>query len=352
MQLTEVLDASTTARICADGCLVADVRAARTGIQEYLGREVDPDNAHGLRDQAVVRVYRPEDEVFNRDSMASFAAAPFTIDHPAEPVNAGNWRKLGVGEVNGDVVRDGGFVRVPIIVRDAAAVAKVNTTHKQLSMGYSCQLDFTPGELADGAAYDAVQRNIRINHIAAVPAARGGPQLKISDERTSQHQEKQMKKIVLDGLQVDLSDADAVNAAISKLQDKATVAEKALADATAAHDKAIAKKDAEIDDLKSKVVDQAKIDALADAKAAVVAKAKSLIGDKLPDTAGKSPAELRRIACAMKLGDAAVADKSDDYIEARFDALATDVKPIFHRPALIGDTAAIRDAARAARHIN
>lgn len=180
VQLTDTLDEAMTARICADGCLVADVKAARIGIQTYLPSEA---GAPSTFTGDVVRVFRPEEEVFSRDSMASFAAAPFTIDHPSQPVTAANWRQLGVGEVNGDVVRDGGFVRVPVIVRDAASVEKVRTTHKQLSMGYGCTLDWTPGVTPDGQAYDAVQREIRINHIAAVRAARGGPELKISDER-------------------------------------------------------------------------------------------------------------------------------------------------------------------------
>ncbi len=352
--LCDRLTLDKTARICADGSLVADVKAARTGIQEYTGREVDPDNSFGLRDQAVVRVYRPEAEVMSHDSLASFAAAPVTIDHPNEMVDSTNWRELGVGEINGDIVRDGEFVRVPLIVRDAKAVEKVNTTHKQLSMGYSCVIDATPGETPAGAAYDAVQRSIKINHIAAVRAARGGPELKISDERSPQIKENPVKKIVLDGLQVDLSDADAVAAAISKLHDKATTAETALADATTAHDKAMAAKDAEIDDLKTKVVDQDQIDALADAKAEVVGKAKLVVGDKLPDTKGKTVADVRRMAVATKYGDAAVADKSDDYVEARFDALTADstdgkVVPI-GTPFVAADTATIRDAARAARY--
>ena len=46
-----------------DGYLVAEARVARTGIQDYLGTEIDPDNEHGLRDKPIVRVYRPESAV-------------------------------------------------------------------------------------------------------------------------------------------------------------------------------------------------------------------------------------------------------------------------------------------------
>lgn len=350
--LCDNLTMDASARICADGCLVAEVRAARIGIQDYLGREVDPEGTRFKADQ-IVRVFRPESEVFKTDSMASFAAAPFTIDHPSEPVTADNWKRLGVGEVNGDVVRDGSFVRVPVIVRDASAVGKVNTTHKQLSMGYACNLDFTPGTF-DGQAYDAIQRDIRINHIAAVRAARGGSELKITDERAQEP--PIMKKILIDGLQVDLSDSSAVEVAITKLQGKVADGEKALTDQKAEHDRALAAKDAEIDGLKAKVVDEATIDRRAAEKADVIAKAAKIV-DGL-ETDGKSVAEIRRMAVAKKLGDAVVADKSDDYVSARFDGLL-DAAPVNDNlrkvissgtPAVVSDTAAIRNAARASRY--
>lgn len=351
--LRDNLTMDASARICGDGCLVADVRAARIGIQDYLGAEVDPEGTRFKADQ-IVRVYRPESEVFSLDSMASFAAAPFTIDHPAQPVTAANWRDLGVGEVNGDVVRDGSFVRVPVIVRDAKAVAKVRTSHKQLSMGYDCSLDFTPGSF-DGQTYDAVQRQIRINHIAAVPAARGGSELRITDERTEPKRESSMKKIIIDGLQVDLTDASAVEVAIGKLQTQVADGQKALKDAKADHDRTLAVKDAEIDKLKGQIVDETTIDARATEKADVIAKAAKIV-DGL-DTAGKTVSDIRRMAVAKKLGDAAVADKSDDYVAARFDGLldAAPVDPV--RKIIsdgnvqnITDTAAIREAARASRY--
>ena len=134
-----------------------------------------------------------------------------------------------------------------------------------------------------------------------------------------------MATIIVDGLPVSLADEAAVRAVIEKKDQAIADAAKALADATAAHDKAMGEKDAEIDDLKKKVVDQATIDALADAKAEVVAKAKAVVGDKLGDTKGKTVAEVRRMALDAAKID--VADKSDDYVEARFDALTADAKP-------------------------
>jgi hypothetical protein len=264
-------------------------------------------------------------------------------------------------------VRDGEYLAFDLTLFDAAAIKAVEDGKRELSNGYACHLDWTPGIAPDGQAYDARQTRISGNHVAIVDAGRAGPNCAIKDgEKFAlcdanpaaldgiNPKGNEVKKIVLDGLQVDLSDADAVAAAISKLQDKATAAETALADATKAHDKAIAAKDAEIDDLKSKVVDQAAIDALADAKAAVVEKAKAVCGDKLPDTAGKSVAEVRRMALDAR--GIETKDKSDDYVEARFDALTADAnatddnKVVNLNPAKFADAASVRDLARASQY--
>lgn len=349
VQLCDTLDASMTARICADGSLVADVRGARVGIQTYTPREAGAPNTFTGN---VVRVYRSEDEVFSRDSMASFAAAVFTINHPAEMVDAGNWKHHGVGEVNGDIVRDGEFVRVPVIVRDAAAVEKVRTTHKQLSMGYTCTLDWTPGTAPSGEAYDAVQREIRINHIAAVPAARGGPELKISDERTSPPETKTMK-IKIGDAEVDATNGEAVRIAndaretvLTDLQTKVGTLTADLATATTL----VQTRDGEIVALNAKLVDAEitpqKLQALADARADVIGKAKVLAPNIVTD--GKTDAEIRKEAVITKLGDAGK-DMADAAIEGAFIAFTKDAKTAVQplgTPTIVGDTAmADEDAA-------
>lgn len=352
MQLAETLDAATTARICADGCLVADVLAARTGIQSYLGREVDPENVHGLRDRATVNVYRPADEVFSRDSMASYSAAPVTVDHPSVMVDASNWKRHGVGEINGDVVRDGERIRVPLIVRDASAVAKAQTSHKQLSMGYACNLDFTPGTAPDGTAYDAVQRDIRINHIALVPAARGGPELRIVDERPKET----AMKIKIGDAEVDSTNGEAVRIAVDSLNSKLGTLTADLATTKTA----IETKDGEIAALNAKLKDAEvtpeRLQKLADARAQVIARAQILQPGITVD--GKTDAEIRKEAVSAKLGDVAK-DMADAAIEGAFLALTKDAKPadpvrqvvIGGGARIVGDSgAAVRNLARAAQY--
>lgn len=128
------------------------------------------------------------------------------------------------------------------------------------------------------------------------------------------------RTVLVDGLQVETNDAGAV--AIERLQkqlsDSQAVHQKALSD----HQAELAKKDAEIDSLKAKVLSDADLDARVKARADLVTKAKALAPAVVVD--GKSDADIRRSVVAAKLGDAAIADKSEAYIDARFDILVED----------------------------
>lgn len=322
-------------RRTADGYLVADVRTARTGIQDYAGYEV------GKPDMQVVRVYRPADQVFAKHSLGSYAHRPVTNDHPDEAVSAENWRDLAVGQIGDEVARDGEFVRVPLIVMDAAAIKVIEDGKRELSAGYVCDLAFETGTTPDGQTYDAVQRNIKINHVAIVDRGRAGSQARIGDGAISwgarpvtlptadtkgSPMADNLRKVLVDGLQVETTDAGAQ--AIEKLmKDLATSAarftdaEKAHADAIKAKDAELAKKDAEIDSLKAKVLDGAALDAAVQARGDLIAKAKAIAPDVKTD--GQSDAAIRKAVVVAKLGDV-MKDKADAYIDARFDILAED----------------------------
>lgn len=341
-------------RRTADGYLVAEARVARTGIQVYTGREVDPDNTHGLRDRSTVKVYRPESEVFHADSLASYAHKPVTINHPADGVNAKNWRKHGVGAIGDDVIRDGEFVRVPLIIMDEAAIATVESGQRELSMGYMTVLKFDAGKTPDGEDYDVMQTQLRMNHVAVVPRARGGADLKLDEGIKPMT----TRVITVDGLPVELSDMGA--SIVSRALDAAAKAradvEKLLADAHDAHAKAIAakdtelaKKDAELADLRGKVLDASALDARVASRTALVTKARSL--DPAFKTDGVSDSDVRKHIVGKVRGADAVAGKSEAYIEAAFDLLgdASSADPLRSalatRPATLGDAESAMNAA-------
>lgn len=281
----------------ANGNLVGVARAARTGIQLYAGFEV------GLPDKATVRVYRPEEEVFNRDAMRSFAGTPVTIDHPPVMVDTTNWKDYAKGEAaSDDIVRDGEIVKVPFIIRDATAIASALDEKHEVSMGYSCELEFTAGQTPAGEAYDAIQRNIRINHLAIVDSARGGHTLRIGDGEPKK--EVKMKTILVDGLQVEVT--DAAEAAIVKLQGVIATSATALDTANAAVAAANAAKseaDGKVAALTSQLADAtnpANLQAAASARADLVAKATKLVPGVTID--GKTDDEIRKAVVDAKLG--------------------------------------------------
>jgi hypothetical protein len=175
---TLVFDAKADVRYTGDGYMTAFPRVARTGIQLYYGSEL------GLKGQdakKVMKVYRSPEQVFHKDAMTSFAHRPFTDDHPPVQVTAENWKQYATGQSGAEVARDGEFIRVPMVLMDAAAIKKFKDGKVEISMGYDCEIDFTPGTTPAGEAYDAVQKNPRGNHYAVVDAARGGSKLRIGD---------------------------------------------------------------------------------------------------------------------------------------------------------------------------
>jgi uncharacterized protein len=134
----------------------------RAGIFEYR-RE----------DGVTVRELRPPEEVFHEDSLKTLVDAAVTELHPSELVTASSWSKLARGHVGESVKQDGDFVAAELVVQDADTVAKVERKDlRELSCGYTCVVDETPGEWK-GERYDQVQRRIRYNHVALGPVGWG-----------------------------------------------------------------------------------------------------------------------------------------------------------------------------------
>ena len=85
-------------------------------------------------------------------------------------MKADNWNKLSVGHVRGktDALEDEGekWLQGDLVLSRQDAINGVDSgEYCENSLGYSCELDPTPGEY-NGERYDVVQRNIRINHNA------------------------------------------------------------------------------------------------------------------------------------------------------------------------------------------
>lgn len=137
-----------------------------TGIFEYL----NPDGS-------VRRELRLPEDVFDPESLASYKGKPVIITHDAGMVTKDNVHKHQIGTILSEGYRSGEDVRAEIVIHDTDAMKECGL--KELSLGYSLDLDETPGEW-NGQHYDAVQRNIRINHLALVREARAGDQARLN----------------------------------------------------------------------------------------------------------------------------------------------------------------------------
>ena len=321
--LFDTIDA-TGARITSDGFLVAQASVARTGIQLYSAAELGLDGDKSR----VVRVYRSPEEVFATDAMASYAHRPVTVDHPSVMVDAKNWKEYAKGQTGDEIVRDGEFVRVPMMLMDADAIQDWHDGRRELSMGYTMELEVVDGTTPDGQQYDAIQKNLRMNHLALVSRARGGSELRLGDKtlEVSNMSDTKLTTVTVDGLSVETTDAGAQ--AISKLQTELADARKELSKTENTHketltakDTELALKDAKIDELTGKQLSDADLDKRVNARADLIATAKT-IADK--DYTGMSDSEIRTTAVVAKLGQKTVDGKSADYVSARFDILAED----------------------------
>ena len=134
----------------------------RTGIFSYQ----NPDGS-------TRREYRPADEVFSPASLASFSGRPLTVGHRLDAVTSNEWKDVAVGDVRDDAKPAGDFVRATVQVNHAGTIARVDSKDLvEVSCGYKCDLDPTPGTY-QGQPYDAIQRNIRLNHVALLPPNMG-----------------------------------------------------------------------------------------------------------------------------------------------------------------------------------
>lgn len=128
-------------------------------------------------DGTIRRELRLPEEVFAKESLASYKGKPIIITHEAGLITKDNVHSEQVGTILSEGAQDGNDVRADIIIHDTDEMKRAGL--KELSLGYNLDLDETPG-VWNGQPYDAIQRNIRINHLALVFEARAGDQARLN----------------------------------------------------------------------------------------------------------------------------------------------------------------------------
>ena len=154
---------------------------SRVGVFDYLGSScggADPDRMY--------RVYRPAEELADPECVASFRLLPWVVRHAMlGPENAGLTppEVKGIHGVIGENVyfdADRQMLCANIKVFSESMAAAIDAGMDELSAGYRCVYDWTPGAW-NGEPYDCVQRQVRGNHLALIEEGRMGPQVAVMD---------------------------------------------------------------------------------------------------------------------------------------------------------------------------
>lgn len=320
-----------------EGYLLDTPVVARTGIYTYA----NPDGT-------VRREYRPPEEVFSEDALASFKGKPITVLHPKNgKVTADTAHRVTIGTIMSQAYRkDEANVACEIIIHSPQEIKDF----RELSVGYTVDIEETPGINADGEAYDAIQHCIRCNHLAVVPSARAGRKARLNLDgnevldSVESEVNKEMAKIRIDTSEFEVEQAVAsyvatlaarADAADAKLTQTTTELDAVKNDAADAHKK-LDTATAERDALQTKL--DAAVTEKQDAVTAAVEATKKEVKERADLEAVAVKAKIEKIDGmdnkAIKVavikavrGDSFdVEGKTDGYIDAAYDFASADLK--------------------------
>lgn len=155
-----------------EGFLIChNVPMARIGTQKYLGQEIGVNDKF---DQEIL-VYRLPEDIFHKDTLASFEGKLITDDHPTQPVGPDNQSAYNKGHVQ-NVHRVADYIVGDMVIVDATLISKIkNKVKRQVSAGYDCRYD----KYKDGYK----QSEIIVNHVAIVDKGRAGDKVAVKDSK-------------------------------------------------------------------------------------------------------------------------------------------------------------------------
>jgi hypothetical protein len=265
------------------------------------------------------REYRSEEEVFRTNSLESIKGAPVTDLHPREkgadnfltPANAKE-HIIGIAE---NVERDGPYLKGSLIIFHEDAIKAIESgERKEISLGYKCRLEPTPGSI-NGESYDAIQRDIIVNHVAIGPKGwgRAGPDCAIRTDATLTKGHDVTDTIHLDGIDVALTKESIITLLTEKK--RAFEELKGRLDAMGLElEKAR--------EAKAALEDPQIIEAKVQARLKLVAKCKPILGDDVLFH-DKSDSELKLLSIKKHHPDLDLSDKDQNYLEGVFEAVVS-----------------------------
>lgn len=171
---------------------IKDNPLSKIGVFAYSGETVGGDP------MKIYQVYRPEEELSSPETIASFKLLPFVDNHPSVLLGDSSdgltpAEKKGIeGVIGEDVYYKDGILCANIKILSESLADLIESGKKELSVGYRCIYEITPG-VWNGIQYDAIQRQIRGNHLALVDQGRMGKEVAVLDHFKFTFDSKEIK---------------------------------------------------------------------------------------------------------------------------------------------------------------
>lgn len=162
-----------------DFWLIKNNPLSKTGVFPYLGSQISPE----LEADKIYMVYRPEEELSRPEVLETFKLIPITDEHTMLGTGAGMMpaEEKGVHGVTGENPEyHDGLITCDIKIYSEQLKQEIENGKKDLSVGYFCRYELMPG-VCNGQPYDAIQRDIKVNHIALVDEGRMGKDVRVMD---------------------------------------------------------------------------------------------------------------------------------------------------------------------------
>lgn len=153
---------------------------SKIGVFPYSGAQISPD----LEPDKIYQVYRPEEELSDPETIQSFKLLPWTDEHAmlgSEEEGLTPAERKGIqGVIGEDVFYKDGYLKANLKIFSNKLADLIDSGKKELSIGYRCLYDIVSG-VYNGVRYDAIQRQIRGNHVALVEEGRSGHDVAVLD---------------------------------------------------------------------------------------------------------------------------------------------------------------------------
>ena len=149
---------------------------SKEGVFPYLGKQISPE----LEPEKIYMVYRPASELTSEETIESFNGVPFIDEHEMIGEGFTKYDDRPAGGVLFNVKADGGVLRGDFKIYSEELQEEIENGKKELSLGYLCDYKLEKG-VWNGQRYDAIQENIRGNHVALVQHGRMGSDVRVYD---------------------------------------------------------------------------------------------------------------------------------------------------------------------------